>query len=135
MDALTYLKEKNRMTHNCTIYCGECRFSEENKPKCMFLERYQPEIAIKIVKRWSALHPLETFLSHFQKDYPNIKLNKDGIPEICIRSLGYVIQCDSNCKKCWNKDYNEVRLENKTRGFTRKSIKEIIETINLIQKN
>lgn len=56
MEALTFLKEKGRLTKNCEIDCSDCRLSLDNNKfnlPCKHLSYYYPEEAIKIIEEWS----------------------------------------------------------------------------------
>lgn len=47
----------------------------------------------------------KTYLSEFLKNYPNVKLNDDGLPDgICPYMLGLsdTHDCNRSCIECWN---------------------------------
>lgn len=113
MDAVKFLKEKNRMTKKCSIHCAECPLGSEKNTTgfaCGDLQREYPEIVVNIVEKWAAEHPKETYLTQFLKHYPNALMDDDGIPEVCANELG--IKRDDgctarNCIKCWNTPIEE----------------------------
>lgn len=81
MDVITFFKEKQRMTKECTIECCKCPLSYENNEEglaCSILERYYPEKAVEIIENWSKKHPIKTRQSEFLKLYPKAAL-KDGV--------------------------------------------------------
>lgn len=91
MDAVKYLKEKERMfREDCAI--GVNFFS----PKTSFEER------VKIVEEWSKSHPEKTRLNDLKEKYPKAKLDSNGIPVACATALGYCNVCCGNCEKCWD---------------------------------
>ena len=81
MDALEFLKERKRM---CSLHeaCGECPF---RGAKCALSisasdENYKRVIAI--VEQWSKEHPRKTRQSMFLEQFPNVKLDTNGIIDI-----------------------------------------------------
>lgn len=114
MDAIKFLKEKNRMTKKCSIHCADCPLGGENNTTglcCGDLQRENPEIAVSIVEKWAKEHPQETRLSQFLKYYPNAELNKDGTPrDICAHKLGireFKGCLTESCVDCWNTPIEE----------------------------
>ena len=113
MNAVDYLKEKGRMTKDCTIDCGDCPFVDDNngtEDNCMNFESEHPEQAVEIVEKWAKKHPVKTYLSVLLEKLPNAKLNIRGIPDVCIKhyfgkeygNCGF-----ESCKDCWNREYKE----------------------------
>lgn len=112
MDAIKFLKEKNRMTKKCSIHCADCPLCSEKNTTglaCGDLQRENPEITVDIVEKWAKEHPQETRLSQFLKYYPNALMEDDGTPEVCVNELGLKRDdgCISNCIKCWNTPIEE----------------------------
>lgn len=110
-----YFAEKLRITKRtknglCKIKCSNCPLCSNNNGEglsCPTFEMYYPEKAIEVVQKWSDEHPPKTYLSELLKNYPNIPLCCDGIPDgICPYDLGLmsIDNCrkDGNCVKCWN---------------------------------
>lgn len=107
--AKNYFKEKNRMTKNCEISCGDCPLCINNNKTnllCKKLENTYPEKAIGIVKAWSDEHQAETRKEHFLKMFPNASIWK-GRPFLCVRNLNKKVSCENECEKCWNEPYTE----------------------------
>lgn len=110
MDAVQYLKIKNRMTEACTISCVDCPLGHSNNKldvSCNVLEFGESEKAVKIVENWAKKHSVKTFLSDFLQKYPNAPLDTDENPLCCPHHLGYTDItnkdcCNMDCKKCWN---------------------------------
>lgn len=112
MDAVRFLKEKERMCDSFNSYCDGC---EIERQRCgigcgVYIKKY-PEKAVAIVEKWSAEHPQETRLTRLLKNYPNTPvLNKDGIPVyVCAAHLGLmdIGDCDNDCIICWNTPIEE----------------------------
>lgn len=110
MKAIDYLKEKGRMTQNCTIHCDDCPFNYDNN--CTTFDSKYPEQAIEIVEKWAKENPVKTYLSVLLEKLPNAKLNIRGIPDVCIKhyfgkeygNCGF-----ESCKDCWNREYKEEK--------------------------
>lgn len=116
MDAIKFLKEKNRMTKKCSIDCSDCPLSSEKNPTglaCGDLQRENPEITVDIVEKWAKEHPQETRLTQFLKHYPNAPMDMYGIPCACVKDLGiveYEYLCSddcTDCPDCWNTPIEE----------------------------
>lgn len=117
MDAVTFAKEYLRM-------CG--KFS--NCEKCPILKTYfctinakeekaqiDTEEVVRIVEEWSAAHPLKTHQSVFLEQYPNAKLDSEGIVCICPELVYGETACAKNCnmlcygcrRKFWPQEVKE----------------------------
>ena len=117
MDAVMYLKEKNRMTmfngRECTAKCSECPISEANndtREYCVVFEKAFPEKAVEIVGKWSKEHTQKTYLSDLLEKYPKAQLEDGDYPGgICPHTLGYreEVKCCGDCKDCWNTPMEE----------------------------
>ena len=109
MDAVKYLKEKERMTDKCRISCNTCRLyfrDIDGELKCM--QHDYPEEAVSIVEKWSKEHPIKTMLQYFIEQHPKAKLDPDGTPAVCPYQLRYTDDdgCpygNFNCVVCWNR--------------------------------
>lgn len=103
-----FLKEKNRMTKNCTIDCNDCclyHLEDEYSCSCIKFERDYPKETIAAVQHWSDEHPQKTMLQDFLEKYPNAKKYDSGLPKCCPHMLGYTDKTCSDfmfCKECWN---------------------------------
>lgn len=112
MDAVRYLKEKERRCDSFDDHCAGCEIkSAKNGMTCgAYIKKY-PEQAVAIVEKWSAEHPQETRLTRLLKNYPNTPvLKKDGIPVyVCAAHLGLmdIDDCDNDCIICWNTPIEE----------------------------
>ena len=108
MDAVKYLKERNRMC-GCSN-CSECPLYEKNNGKevnCQVIEEKYAEDAVAFVEKWSVDHPAKTRQSEFLKMFPDVKLLNNEIIDICPRCVDitlperprcYSVKC-SECKK------------------------------------
>lgn len=112
MDAVKYLKERERMCDSYNNMCDGCGFGKV--PKCNRTEEDNPEKAVEIVEKWSSEHPKKTRQSELLKMFPNAELSTDGILTVapCLvdktfnRSAGNTEECciKNDCIKC-RKEY------------------------------
>lgn len=114
--AINYIKEKARLTENCTISCGACMLGASNtgeNMECYVFENNMPEKAVEIIQEWSNATPIKTIKDDFLEKYPNATLQLGTqIPCVCPKILGYKTNCPNymTCDYkgyaydyCWNK--------------------------------
>ena len=68
--AINYIKEKARLTENCTISCGACMLGASNtgeNMECYVFENNMPEKAVEIIQEWSNEIPVKTRLDDFKE--------------------------------------------------------------------
>lgn len=107
MDAIKFLKERNRMCKT-NVSCYDCPAHDLGRSNsCKFaMENWtSPEQQINLVKEWSAAHPCKTRQSVFLEQYPNAKVTSDGTVNIwpcdVARNMQNVITCNSlSCSDC-----------------------------------
>lgn len=110
MDAVKYLKEKQRMCEKY-IDCLDCPLDEvksKHHITCVMTEKTHSEEAVEIVEKWSAENPEKTILQDFLEKYPNVQLNGYGCPSFCPSLLGYdrnksCLPDEMRCPVCWNR--------------------------------
>ncbi len=114
-----YLIEKRRMLdslgrtdRDCNgVDCEECPLSRHNSGKdinCYILEMEHPMIATAIIGEWVKKHPRKTYKDELLEKYPNANIQDDGLPLVCIRTLGIEERvCDSCCYKCWTMEVRD----------------------------
>lgn len=93
MDAVEFVKERRRMSHTAGTYFKYTIFDDN---ACV-------EDVVKEVEEWSAKHPIKTRQSIFLEQYPETKLDENGIIEICPAMIS--INCrdiNGECKKSAN---------------------------------
>lgn len=110
---VNFLREKARMTKDCTVDCYSCPCFAINNGRgetCAIFPLVYPEKAIEIVQRWSDEHPLKTYKDDFLEKFPDALLNKEGYPHCCWCNV-YGINnknCYSmSCNDCWDKPMEE----------------------------
>ena len=112
MDAVKYLKEKQRMCEKY-IDCLDCPLDEvksKHHITCVMTEKTHSEEAVEIVEKWSAENPEKTILQDFLEKYPNAKSGVI-IRNTCPDDLGYEEEgnkCSTRrykteCEECWNR--------------------------------
>ena len=109
MDAVEMLKEKARLTKQCSIYCTSCRLGPDLNGRdvnCTEFQQKHPEQYVKIIEKWSKDYPKQTYLSKLLEAFPNAEIGEDGTPlNICPNCLGLrdIAGCSLiECIKCWN---------------------------------
>lgn len=98
MDAVEFLKEKERMCSKC----GVCPADKQNNGfdmDCDSLEVEKPEEFVAIVEKWSREHPVKTRQSEFLEIYPRARCKPDGILNMCPRHLDDDYKNDHDCSR------------------------------------
>lgn len=108
MNAVKFLKEKNRMCNCHNDYCCDCPLEDYD---CDGTKEEEFEAIVAAVEKWSDEHPLKTILIDLLEKYPKTLLDEDGTPNFCPHQLGYekdkaVCSCKS-CTSCWNRPIEE----------------------------
>ena len=95
MDALEFIRERNRM---CKSFGVECENCPANKDTCYIAFNWDEEM-VPIVEKWSKENPRKTRQSIFMEQYPYAKC-VDGIAVICPKILNTNFSCpiDDNDK-------------------------------------
>ena len=114
MDAVEFLKEKERMCSKCTM-CPADKQNNGFDMDCDDLEVKKPEELVAIVEKWSAEHPVKTRQNEFLKMFPNPNLMRDGVISICPRYTDVnhrkQAECyDTDCVDCM-KEYWLAEVE------------------------
>lgn len=94
MDAVKYLKERNRMCEAAEGGCKFCYLVKKTDKTCWTLEEEDIDEAIKAVEDWSKEHTVKTRQTEFLKVIPNATVNEEtGILNImpCIVDKSVVI--------------------------------------------
>ena len=81
MDALEFLKERNRL---CGSYrgCVGCPFGAADCVVRDMTSEHTCKRIVAAVEQWSKEHPRKTRQSVFLEQYPNVRLNTNGIIDI-----------------------------------------------------
>ena len=85
MDAVEFIRERNRMCNLFSPDCEGCRMDEE-KPVISECDRWMfenPKRAVKIVEEWAKEHPRKTRQSEFLKQWPGAIVEDDRVLGIC----------------------------------------------------
>lgn len=87
MDAVRFIKERNRM---CKSFDGGCKgcpaFNACEDESCCAVGQESTLDAtaqIVMVEQWSAAHPLKTRQSVFLEQYPEARIDDNGVLDVC----------------------------------------------------
>lgn len=112
MDAVKFIKERNRM---CKSFDGECKgcpaFNACDDELCCAVGQESPLDAtaqIVMVEEWSAAHPRKTRQSVFLEQYPQAAIDSYGVLNLCPAPIsilhrniyGKCAHAVVNCDKC-----------------------------------
>ena len=108
MDAVEFLKEKNRMCKSIDRKCSRCKIDALKDPDdyctCSDIERDNPAGVVKVVEQWSKEHPRKTRQSEFLKMFPRVDKALDGVVAFCPENMDSEFECalkrDGNCRQC-----------------------------------
>lgn len=113
MDAVKFLKEKNKMCHKSSS-CNQCEFyKSEVKPagvvNCRKFAEDYPETTVAFFEKWSAAHPAITRAYIFKKAYPKVSTYRGGTIKICPHDLDIGFECPGriSCLQCKTKYWLE----------------------------
>lgn len=101
MDALEFVRERNRM---CKSFGGKCNGCPADSNTCCNTLEWQEDL-VAIVGKWSAEHPRKTHQSEFLKQWPNAKC-VGNILTICPKVIDMNFPCfaysnvDIGCPNC-----------------------------------
>ena len=112
MDAVKFIKERNRMCHSFEN-CNGCPLLHEN---CDNYIDVRIELVVQAVEEWSAAHPCKTRQSVFLEQWPDTQITKNGDIVICPKQLckgeelsKLIAACrGTNCDSCRNKFWGKV---------------------------
>lgn len=94
MDAVKFVEERRRM----------CKATRRYSP--IMVEGISPKDIVKEVEDWSAAHPRKTRQSVFLEQYPDAKIDSDGVIAICPTAFSSAYRDDIgkcawvSCAKC-----------------------------------
>lgn len=95
MDALEFLRERKRL---CDSYKG-CVGCPAGETECVVRDMTSDDVckrSIAIVEQWSKEHPRKTRQSVFLEQWPNCRVDHDGIVGMCPGSVDKNYICDLN---------------------------------------
>lgn len=103
MDAIQFIKEKERMCKTCG-YCILCPAWFDDGCVVGLRSGVAPEQQINTVKEWSAAHPGKTRQSVFMEQWPDVYLDGNRVISVspCTVSKEYRdMNCDlKDCAEC-----------------------------------
>lgn len=116
MDAVKFIEERNRMckSHKSCFGCpaydrGFCRFD-------VSIAGDKTDSQIKIVEEWSAAHPIKTRQDVFLEQWPEARIDDNGVLGVCPATvpLSYrkdgcgCINIHKTCSNCRNEFWTGV---------------------------
>ena len=99
MDALEFIRERNRMCKSFGVCCNNCP-ADKNTACDSFAWK---EELVTIVEKWSKENPRKTRQSIFLEQYPNAECVDDGILVFCPKWIDTCFSClidDNNNVDC-----------------------------------
>ena len=116
MDAVLFLKEKDRMCRQLYTHCSDCPLSPINNDSGYGCEAYvsqRPEEVVYVVEQWSKENPPKTKKDKFFEMFPNAPKGITGHPIGIPCELGWCkARICSNCEHigeqrtfCWDLPY------------------------------
>lgn len=110
MEANKFMTEYQRM---CASHanCRDCLLRTDNGQCTEIPSNYHEEFVAKLTKtveEWSAAHPCKTRQSVFLEQWPEARVDKDGILSICPADIAKSLRDEyggrenpmENCRKC-----------------------------------
>ena len=107
MDAIKFIKERNRMCKSFGASCDDC---PADKNTCCDSFEWQEEL-VAIVEEWAAAHPRKTKQNVFLEQYPEAKIEKDGCLGVCPYLVSASHRDKSGLCAVYSKDCIECRHE------------------------
>lgn len=99
MDAITFIKEKERMCKTCSS-CFLCPACLDDRCAVGLRSGFTPEQQINIVKVWAEKHPRKTRQSVLLEKFPNAKIDSNGILNLCPSAIYGANACDRYSDTC-----------------------------------
>ena len=99
MDALEFIRERNRMCKSFGVCCNNCP-ADKNASCDSFAWK---EELVTIVEKWSKENPRKTRQSVFLEQYPNAKVDKWNVLCACPAVIYGEVECEilrGTCTDC-----------------------------------
>lgn len=117
MDAVEFLKEKDRMCRTILIvggFVGRCDECEIGKRRAsgQTCDKYivkHPEEAVAIVEQWAKEHPRKTRQSEFLKMFPRVDMTADGVIAFCPENMDSTFVCPIKERDCYDPECGDCR--------------------------
>lgn len=116
MDAVEFIKERNRMCRFYGSVCKGCPAFKTSDCKMDVESQISAEEQTEIVKKWSAAHQPKTRQSIFLSHYPKAEVDDAGSLKVCplvVEGSYYKDSCKCGyvtCERC-SKNYWSVIVE------------------------
>jgi hypothetical protein len=113
MDAVRFIKERNRMCKSLDVRCEVCPAFHvgENGAQCAVgaASMLDATAQIAIVEDWSAAHPRKTLQSVFLEQWPEAEIDKCGSLMLCPKLIS--ADCRDRYGNCSNRICSDCRRE------------------------
>ena len=106
MDAVEFIRERNRMCRTFGKYCDGCPAVYENGWGCD--DDAWDEKLVDTVEAWSAAHPLKTRQSVFLEQWPEAEIDYQGV--LVIEPCG-LDKTETEKRDCYNSSCDDCRRE------------------------
>lgn len=83
MDAVKFIKERNRMCESFGAGCIGCPAYNESRCVVSSASTLDAKEQVAMVEDWSAAHPRKTRQSVFLEQWPTAKIDKSGCLDVC----------------------------------------------------
>lgn len=103
MDAVEFIRERNRM---CKHFRGCAGCPADGMICSTIWEMNDAERLVQVVEAWAKEHPHKTRQSVFLEQWPEARVDKDGVLRICPSFVGgdtpekYKCICLTDCSDC-----------------------------------
>lgn len=95
MEAVKFIKERNRMCDSYAEGCDSCPLYTE---PCIRFRNENAERVVGVVEEWSVAHPLKTRQSAFLEQWPEAEIDDKGCLMLCpITVSAYYRNRHSDC--------------------------------------
>lgn len=95
MDAVKFIKERQRMCNYFSPSCEGCLIAEMRPvvSECCLWTFDNSEEAVQLVEEWSAAHPRKTRQSVFLEQWPDAAIGREELLMVCPKNLNVNFSC------------------------------------------
>lgn len=97
MDAVKFIKERNRMCESFGAGCIGCPAYNESRCVVSSASTLDAKEQVAMVEDWSAAHPRKTRQSAFLENYPEATLDEYGVLRFCPSDISAAHRYSEGC--------------------------------------